>query len=86
MDPNFPLAAPGRISYLTPTQGCGRSSGVEHYLAKVRVVSSNLIARSKKPPNRQAAPGRLFCFCGRATGSRGTMALAAAARQGENHG
>ena len=28
------------------TQGCGRSSGVEHYLAKVRVVSSNLIARS----------------------------------------
>ena len=24
----------------------GRSSGVEHYLAKVRVVSSNLIARS----------------------------------------
>src|SRR6056297_965007 len=30
---------------LTPN-GCGRSSGVEHYLAKVRVVSSNLIARS----------------------------------------
>ena len=27
---------------------CGRSSGVEHNLAKVRVVSSNLIARSKK--------------------------------------
>src|SRR5690606_16424075 len=26
---------------------CGRSSGVEHNLAKVRVVSSNLIARSK---------------------------------------
>src|SRR6056297_1563830 len=26
--------------------GCGRSSGVEHYLANVRVVSSNLIARS----------------------------------------
>jgi len=24
----------------------GRSSGVEHHLAKVRVVSSNLIARS----------------------------------------
>lgn len=24
----------------------GRSSGVEHYLAKVRAVSSNLIARS----------------------------------------
>ena len=29
------------------TQGCGRSSGVERYLAKVNVVSSNLIARSK---------------------------------------
>ena len=28
---------------------CGRSSGVEHYLAKVRVVSSNLIARSNMP-------------------------------------
>jgi hypothetical protein len=27
--------------------GCGRSSGVEHNLAKVGVVSSNLIARSK---------------------------------------
>jgi hypothetical protein len=25
---------------------CGRSSGVERYLAKVNVVSSNLIARS----------------------------------------
>ncbi len=29
------------------TQGRGRSSGVERYLAKVNVVSSNLIARSK---------------------------------------
>ena len=29
-------------------QGCGRSSGVERYLAKVNVVSSNLIARSKR--------------------------------------
>src|SRR5262245_54727483 len=28
------------------TPGCGRSSGVEHNLAKVGVVSSNLIARS----------------------------------------
>src|SRR6056297_1694207 len=33
-------------TWLAPN-GCGRSSGVEHYLAKVRVVSSNLIARSK---------------------------------------
>ena len=30
------------------TQGRGRSSGVEHNLAKVRVVSSNLIARSNQ--------------------------------------
>ena len=29
-----------------PNTGCGRSSGVEHNLAKVGVVSSNLIARS----------------------------------------
>jgi len=29
------------------TQQCGRSSGVERNLAKVEVVSSNLIARSK---------------------------------------
>ncbi len=29
------------------TQGSGRSSGVEHNLAKVRVESSNLFARSK---------------------------------------
>ncbi len=34
------------VSHASP-KGCGRSSGVEHYLAKVRVVSSNLIARSK---------------------------------------
>ena len=31
------------------TSGCGRSSGVERNLAKVDVVSSNLIARSKFP-------------------------------------
>ena len=30
------------------TQGRGRSSGVERYLAKVNVVSSNLITRSNK--------------------------------------
>ena len=30
-----------------PPTGRGRSSGVERYLAKVNVVSSNLIARSK---------------------------------------
>ena len=42
----YPLRA-GQVVYITrlPT-GCGRSSGVERYLAKVNVVSSNLIARS----------------------------------------
>ena len=48
---NFPLASPARSLYLRLTQGCGRSSGVEHNLAKVRVVSSNLIARSNKQPS-----------------------------------
>src|SRR5690554_3767069 len=46
------LATPGRKGYSpsAPSGGrltrCGRSSGVEHNLAKVGVVSSNLIARS----------------------------------------
>src|SRR5690625_4649325 len=46
------LASPGgnRYSPSAPSDGCltrcGRSSGVEHNLAKVGVVSSNLIARS----------------------------------------
>ena len=31
----------------SPAVGRGRSSGVEHHVANVRVVSSNLIARSK---------------------------------------
>ena len=43
---NFPLAARRRKSYLPLTQGCGRSSGVEHNLAKVRVGRSNRLARS----------------------------------------
>ena len=42
----FPLAARGRDGYLRLTQGCGRSSGVEHNLAKVRVGRSNRLARS----------------------------------------
>src|SRR5690606_11695408 len=47
---------------------CGRSSGVEHNLAKVRVVSSNLIARS----SRKGRPcGRPFALAGLArTGPR----------------
>ena len=46
---------------------CGRSSGVEHNLAKVRVVSSNLIARSNIFPRgrkRKAAFGPLLFFNG----------------------
>ena len=35
-----------RIYMSRLTQGCGCSSGVERYLAKVNVVSSNLITRS----------------------------------------
>ena len=42
----YPLRA-GQVVYITRLPiGCGRSSGVERYLAKVNVVSSNLIARS----------------------------------------
>ncbi len=42
----YPLRA-GQVVYITRIHfGCGRSSGVERYLAKVNVVSSNLIARS----------------------------------------
>ena len=45
----FSSCSPRRlfISDASPN-GRGRSSGVEHYLAKVRVVSSNLIARSNR--------------------------------------
>ncbi len=42
------------------TQGSGRSSGVEHNLAKVRVGRSNRLARSKKQKARTSV--RAFCF------------------------
>ena len=43
----FVLANPRICLYCTAYQmECGRSSGVEHNLAKVRVESSNLFARS----------------------------------------
>ena len=45
----FLLQPPGRVYKSPSPKGCGRSSGVEHNLAKVRVVSSNLIARSNLP-------------------------------------
>ena len=44
----FLLQPPGRVYKSPSPKGCGRSSGVEHNLAKVRVVSSNLIARSNR--------------------------------------
>ena len=45
----FLLQPSGRVYKSPSPKGCGRSSGVEHNLAKVRVVSSNLIARSNFP-------------------------------------
>ncbi len=49
-----------------PTRGCGRSSGVEHNLAKVRVGRSNRLARSKinRHPRLKTKPpfGRLLFF------------------------
>ena len=41
------IAALEAALFVVQPHGCGRSSGVEHNLAKVGVVSSNLIARSK---------------------------------------
>ena len=57
---HFPLAPP-RISGITRlTQGGGRSSVVEHFVANEDVVSSNLIARSNFPKthskSRTSAP------------------------------
>ena len=42
-----PLAGIWPCRYIPLTQGSGRSSGVEHNLAKVRVGRSNRLARSK---------------------------------------
>ncbi len=65
---------------------CGRSSGVEHNLAKVRVESSNLFARSNSgklsETTDKAAFGWPFCYlsgltdamrqvCARLAGHRG---------------
>lgn len=47
---DFPLAEGGRCLYFRLTQGSGRSSGVEHNLAKVRVGRSNRLARSNFSP------------------------------------
>ncbi len=47
------------------TQGSGRSSGVEHNLAKVRVGRSNRLARSNILPDgsvKKAAAWRSFLF------------------------
>ncbi len=47
---------------------CGRSSGVEHNLAKVRVVSSNLIARSSFSKKLSFREVGLFGYAGVAQG------------------
>ena len=44
--PRKPLAPPRLVCLLRGSEMSGRSSGVEHNLAKVRVVRSNRIARS----------------------------------------
>ena len=60
------LRLPPTLSKCPVRNGGGRSSGVEHNLAKVRVESSNLFARSSFVSLlRQidgAAFGRPFCF------------------------
>ena len=55
----FLLQVAGEDTKSRRTQGRGRSSGVEHNLAKVRVVSSNLIARSIQ---KGTGNGALLCF------------------------
>ena len=65
---HFPSCGPPLL-FINPrsSRRCGRSSGVEHNLAKVRVVSSNLIARSSLDSVNKhldkAAFGRPFCWC-----------------------
>ena len=56
---------------------CGRSSGVEHNLAKVRVVSSNLIARSSFNDQKDRALARSFAFQGRACKGQAAFPFAA---------
>ncbi len=64
---DFPLARTPQDGYFRHTKGCGRSSGVEHNLAKVRVESSNLFARSNLvsliTDLQKAAFGWPFCCC-----------------------
>ena len=51
------------------SEGSGRSSGVEHNLAKVRVGRSNRLARSKYKEQKQVAFGRPFLLpCSQITG------------------
>ncbi len=55
-DPASKLNKPGNEpGFLLKNGVCGRSSGVERHLAKVNVVSSNLIARSIFPEKRPLA-------------------------------
>ena len=66
---DFLLHLPARSDYkraVGSDKPSGRSSGVEHNLAKVGVVSSNLIARSSFPYDRSAFrlgfPGPFCCL------------------------
>ncbi len=52
-NPIFLLQDAPSMSISQLTQGSGRSSGVEHNLAKVRVESSNLFAHSISAPSDQ---------------------------------
>ena len=71
---DFPLRSLSLV-YISPSpNGRGRSSGVEHYLAKVRVVSSNLIARSNKTRQLSASQVLSFLYCSRVLSRRDTIA------------
>ena len=51
---NSPCSRPQVFIHRRQSNRRGRSSGVEHNLAKVRVVSSNLIARSSRTSSKGA--------------------------------
>ncbi len=62
---DFPLRPPPPSPKSAPPKRCGRSSGVEHNLAKVRVGRSNRLARSnsvKDTPHARDRFGGPFAF------------------------
>ena len=58
----LPLRLRATLSKYRLRNGCGRSSGVEHNLAKVRVESSNLFARSSFETKGRLEISGLVCF------------------------